>query len=156
MTDRSSSPRMNDTYSTEHPHEPEIPPALDAEGRCLICCMTVEISELKRELAASEARLRAAVALEVDGYAKVCCARCAKGEPAIFHAGYWRHMQEPTKVNATVTICEGWIECDAGHIRALSAPAISAEARRVVEDAEKWREHMRKVEKVKAAMKEKP
>lgn len=24
-------------YSERHPHEPEIPPVLDAEGRCLIC-----------------------------------------------------------------------------------------------------------------------
>jgi len=26
-----------DTESAKHPHEPEIPPDLDSDGRCLVC-----------------------------------------------------------------------------------------------------------------------
>lgn len=40
-------------YSLRHPHEPEIPPALDAEGRCLVCLLQVQRDEaltLLREL----------------------------------------------------------------------------------------------------------
>ena len=33
--------------STQHEHEPEIPPTYDDEGRCLICVMLVEIRDLK-------------------------------------------------------------------------------------------------------------
>lgn len=32
-------------YSTKHPHEPEIPPALDKEGRCRVCGLLVRIDE---------------------------------------------------------------------------------------------------------------
>lgn len=46
------------TYSTKHPHEPEIPPAIDGEGRCLVCKLLVEsaaqaarIRELEGQLA---------------------------------------------------------------------------------------------------------
>jgi hypothetical protein len=39
------------TYSPTHPHEPAIPPALDSEGRCLVCRLLVERDELKRQLA---------------------------------------------------------------------------------------------------------
>ena len=38
------------TYGTEHPHEPEIPPALDPDGRCLICGMEVRIEDLEAAL----------------------------------------------------------------------------------------------------------
>ena len=42
------------TYSTEHPHEPEIPPAFDPEGRCLVCGLMVEIDALRARVAALE------------------------------------------------------------------------------------------------------
>jgi hypothetical protein len=32
----------SNVHSTQHPHEPEIPPAFDSEGRCLVCCLIVE------------------------------------------------------------------------------------------------------------------
>lgn len=35
------------TYSMKHPHEPQIPPALDAEGRCLVCGLLVERDRLR-------------------------------------------------------------------------------------------------------------
>lgn len=37
-------------YSTKHPHEPEIPPAYDAEGRCLVCGLRAEINRLRGEV----------------------------------------------------------------------------------------------------------
>jgi hypothetical protein len=40
----------NNTYSTKHPHEPEIPPSFDEEGRCLVCCLIVERDKYKRAL----------------------------------------------------------------------------------------------------------
>jgi len=33
---------MPDQFNPHHPHEPAIPPALDADGRCLVCILTVE------------------------------------------------------------------------------------------------------------------
>lgn len=33
--------------STQHEHEPQIPPTYDDEGRCLICVMLVKIRDLK-------------------------------------------------------------------------------------------------------------
>jgi hypothetical protein len=51
------------TYSTEHPHEPEIPPTLDVDGRCLVCHILLErddalaaLEQAEREL--EQARLR--------------------------------------------------------------------------------------------------
>jgi hypothetical protein len=38
----------SNSYSPRHPHEPEIPPALDAEGRCLICGLFVERDRLQQ------------------------------------------------------------------------------------------------------------
>lgn len=41
-------------FSTKHPHEPEVEPIFDKEGRCLICCQIVsekKIASLKEELA---------------------------------------------------------------------------------------------------------
>ena len=35
--------------SSKHPHEPEIPPALDSEGRCLVCGLLVDRDALRRE-----------------------------------------------------------------------------------------------------------
>lgn len=37
-------------YSTRHPHEPKIPPALDGEGRCLVCVLIVERDRLQADL----------------------------------------------------------------------------------------------------------
>ena len=34
-------------FSTQHEHEPGIPPIYDDEGRCLICVMLVQIRDLK-------------------------------------------------------------------------------------------------------------
>jgi hypothetical protein len=53
---------MTDTCSAKHPHEPQIPPTLDDEGRCLICVLTYELAETKRLLA--EARDDVAELLE--------------------------------------------------------------------------------------------
>lgn len=33
-----------------HPHEPEIPKALDEDGRCWVCHLTLETEELRRAL----------------------------------------------------------------------------------------------------------
>src|SRR3990172_3687001 len=38
-------------YSTRHPHEPAIPPAYDAEGRCLVCVLIVERDDALTALA---------------------------------------------------------------------------------------------------------
>lgn len=32
---------MSAAYSNQHPHEPEIPPVLDEEGRCRVCQLLV-------------------------------------------------------------------------------------------------------------------
>lgn len=45
------------TYSTKHPHEPEIPPALDEEGRCLVCALIVHAEDLETELREVQERL---------------------------------------------------------------------------------------------------
>ena len=47
-----------DTYSTKHPHEPEIPPALDPEGRCLVCRILVERDEARGIVRAIVGNLR--------------------------------------------------------------------------------------------------
>lgn len=45
-----SSDESGDTmYDPRHEHEPEIPPAFDDEGRCLVCCLLVERDNLNRE-----------------------------------------------------------------------------------------------------------
>lgn len=36
-------------FSPLHPHEPEIPSAFDAEGRCLVCCLLVRVKAAERE-----------------------------------------------------------------------------------------------------------
>jgi hypothetical protein len=36
---------MSATMSEQHPHEPEIPPALDGEGRCLVCRLFVALED---------------------------------------------------------------------------------------------------------------
>lgn len=65
--------------ATRHPHEPEIPPALDGEGRCFVCRLMTQVDEL--EITASEVaeelRADAATWLETDvphrfGAAKRC------------------------------------------------------------------------------------
>lgn len=45
---------MSATYSEQHPHEPEIPPALDPEGRCRVCGLLVERAELAQQLEQAE------------------------------------------------------------------------------------------------------
>jgi len=44
--------------SSKHPHEPEIPPALDSEGRCLVCGLLVDRDALRRERDDAHAALR--------------------------------------------------------------------------------------------------
>lgn len=41
---------MSAFSSDKHPHEPEIPPALDEEGRCLVCGLAVQLGEAERVL----------------------------------------------------------------------------------------------------------
>lgn len=41
---------MSTFVSEKHPHEPEIPPALDDEGRCLVCGLLVQLDEAERVL----------------------------------------------------------------------------------------------------------
>lgn len=45
---------MSNTASPLHPHEPAIPPALDAEGRCLVCCLIVQRDRLQNERDAAD------------------------------------------------------------------------------------------------------
>lgn len=37
-------------FSPIHPHEPAIPPALDIEGRCLVCVILCERDDARREI----------------------------------------------------------------------------------------------------------
>ena len=39
----------DNTFDPQHPHEPEIPPHFDADGRCLICVMICERDNAIRE-----------------------------------------------------------------------------------------------------------
>jgi hypothetical protein len=39
----------DNTFDPKHPHEPEIPPHFDADGRCLICVMICERDNAIRE-----------------------------------------------------------------------------------------------------------
>ena len=64
-------------YGTEHPHEPAIPPALDPEGRCLICGMEVRIEALEAE----NANLRAAMERIATGGGWVTTWRVDEAEP---------------------------------------------------------------------------
>lgn len=53
---------MSDTineFSTRHPHEPGIPPAIDNDGRCLVCVMLVELTTLCEQLAVVDEKRRA-------------------------------------------------------------------------------------------------
>jgi len=43
--------------SPQHPHEPQIAPQFDAEGRCLICCLLVKIESLESDNAALKLRV---------------------------------------------------------------------------------------------------
>lgn len=38
------------TYSEEHPHEPEIPRLLDAEGRCFFCALDVRFKRIEKAI----------------------------------------------------------------------------------------------------------
>lgn len=46
---------MTATYSPVHPHEPAIPPALDADGRCLVCRLIVELDDAERRSQVAQA-----------------------------------------------------------------------------------------------------
>jgi len=41
---------VNDTCSAMHPHEPQIAPQYDKEGRCLICCLLVKLDDAEAKL----------------------------------------------------------------------------------------------------------
>lgn len=61
--------RMSVSESGVHPHEPEIPPAWDIDGRCLVCALASEMEELRGALAryqALELAAREVVVLEHD------------------------------------------------------------------------------------------
>lgn len=36
--------------SSKHPHEPEIPPILDKDGRCLVCSTRYAVGEMAKEI----------------------------------------------------------------------------------------------------------
>ena len=38
-----------------HPHEPEIPPTLDAEGRCRVCLLTARLEAAEERVQSVEA-----------------------------------------------------------------------------------------------------
>lgn len=63
MPEPLSPQRLAVTYSEKHPHEPEIPPALDAEGRCLVCVLLVK---LERAEAERDKALEALTAVKAD------------------------------------------------------------------------------------------
>jgi hypothetical protein len=37
-------------YDPRHPHEPQIPPVLDEDGRCLVCLLLVAVDEAEQSL----------------------------------------------------------------------------------------------------------
>jgi hypothetical protein len=41
---------MSDEFDPRHPHEPAIPPALDDEGRCLVCLLIVRAERAEKAL----------------------------------------------------------------------------------------------------------
>ncbi len=43
-------PSSVNEFSPIHPHEPAIPPALDIEGRCLVCVILCERDDARREI----------------------------------------------------------------------------------------------------------
>ncbi len=49
------------TFDPRHPHEPEIPPTFDAEGRCLICGLTVRLRAAESERDRLQEKVNAAV-----------------------------------------------------------------------------------------------
>src|SRR3990167_8139701 len=53
-------------YSTRHPHEPAIPPAYDAEGRCLVCVLIVERDDALTALAQERERNASLLKLLVE------------------------------------------------------------------------------------------
>ena len=65
-----------DAVGARHPHEPEIPPALDSEGRCLICLLSSELAAAirERDLAIAHDRQPYPTA---EAYEKVCAALAA-------------------------------------------------------------------------------
>jgi hypothetical protein len=50
-------------YSTRHTHEPQIPPAYDEEGRCLVCSLMVEARRLEGLLGSYRGRYEIAESL---------------------------------------------------------------------------------------------
>ena len=55
-------------YSVTHPHEPEIPPALDSEGRCRVCGLMVQRDEAEARIRDLEAQVKAADRLREAGW----------------------------------------------------------------------------------------
>ena len=76
MTERAGDEPNGDVVngaSDRHPHEPDVPRALDAEGRCWVCKGIVAEEELQRVRAA--ARHVIAIAVE-DGFIRIFCTAC--------------------------------------------------------------------------------
>ena len=48
--DGSPDTARENTYSTRHPHEPEIPPVLAEDGHCRVCRLLVRVEVLERAL----------------------------------------------------------------------------------------------------------
>ncbi len=68
------------TFDPRHPHEPEIPPTLDAEGRCLVCGLSVRLqaAESERDRLQEKANRYQEVMLDV-------AAQLRSGEPFEAH-----------------------------------------------------------------------
>lgn len=56
--ERRPATERSDGASTTHPHEPNVPPVIDGDGRCLVCAIDYAAGELAREVARRAAGLR--------------------------------------------------------------------------------------------------
>lgn len=54
------------TCSSKHQHEPEIPAILDKDGRCLVCCSAYAMGEMAKEIIA----LRREISLIDEAFAR--------------------------------------------------------------------------------------
>lgn len=62
--------------SPKHPHEPEIPPVLDPEGRCLVCRLECERDVLRRAIVEHRTAITNAGMVKVQaGYERVAEAK---------------------------------------------------------------------------------